>query len=215
MPLYLQHTDDCCRWGIWKIEETADELLAMLAMQTDKERFAAGLQSLKSDKRKLEWLAVRVLLATLAGADKVICYHPSGRPYLEDGSASISISHTQGYAAVILGPERGDVAIDIEQYAERVRRLYTKFMREDEVPGAFQGTDTWGMLLHWSAKETMFKAMDTAEVDFREHLRIAPFQLQAEGLLTGHEYRTEQQRTFLIHYLLRPDFVLTWYCAKP
>ena len=66
--------------------------------------------------RRLEWLAVRVLLYTLSGEEKEIAYHPSGKPYLADDSASISISHTKGYVAVALGLPGREVGVDIEQY---------------------------------------------------------------------------------------------------
>lgn len=56
----------------------------------------------------------------------------------------------------------------------------------------------------------MFKCMNAAEVDFREHLRILPFTVAGEGVFAAEEYRTEAQRKFEIHYLLHPDFVLTW-----
>lgn len=84
-------------------------------------------------------------------------------------------------------------------------------MREDEVATPYNDDSTWSLLLHWSAKEVMFKCMNAAEVDFREHLRIEPFRLQEQGVLTAHEYRTEQRQHFQISYLLDPDFVLTWY----
>mgnify|MGYP000016543064 CR=1 FL=1 len=67
---------------------------------------------------RLEWLAVRVLLYTLSGEEKEIAYHPSGKPYLADASASLSISHTKGYVAVVLGLPGREVGIDIEQYGE-------------------------------------------------------------------------------------------------
>ena len=52
--------------------------------------------------------------------------------------------------------------------------------------------------------------MDASEVDFREHLRIEPFIPQERGVFLAYEYRTKLKRYFEIHYLLHPDFVLTW-----
>lgn len=162
-----------------------------------------------SSHRQQEWLSVRLLLYRLLGEHKEICYLPSGKPYLADHSFYISISHTKGYVAVILG--KMPVGIDIEQYAQRVHKVAHKYMREDEVVSSYQDDDTWSLLLHWSAKEVMFKCMEVAEVDFRKHLHIAPFTLRKQGCFCAQEYRTEQQRQFLIHYLLCPDFVLTWF----
>ena len=77
------------------------------------------------------------------------------------GSASISISHTKGYVAVLLGGPEKEVGIDVECYGERVRKVAHKFVREDESVSWYKGTETWSLLLHWSAKETMFKCMNT------------------------------------------------------
>lgn len=195
-----------CRWGIWKADESLDELLDLLPHP---EQYAPGMQRFAAEHRRREWLAVRVLLYVLTGEEKEIAYTPAGKPFLVDGTASISISHTRGYVAVLLGRRNREVGIDIEQYGERVRKVASRFMREDEVPASFRDTDTWSLLLHWSAKETMFKCMNTSEVDFRKHLRIFPFPIAEQGIFSAREYRTAENRHFTIHYYLFPDFVLT------
>ena len=149
-------------------------------------------------------------LFTLLGEEKEIAYHSSGKPYLADNTASISISHTRGYVSVIIGEPGKEVGIDIEQYGERVHKVAHKYMRADEIVSSYQGTDTWSLLLHWSAKEVMFKCMNTPEVDFREHLHIFPFAVSEKGDFSAEEYRTPEQRKFHIHYILHQDFVLTW-----
>lgn len=111
---------------------------------------------------------------------------------------------------MIIGEAGKEVGIDIEQYGERVHKVAHKYMRTDEPLSSYQGTDTWALLLHWSAKEVMFKCMNTPEVDFREHLRIFPFTVTEKGVFSAEEYRTPEQRKFEIRYLLHPDFVLTW-----
>lgn len=188
------------------MEESPEELLAMLPRQ---EVYREGVQRFSAAHRRLEWLAVRVLLYKLLDEEKEIAYHPTGKPYLADASASLSISHTKGYVAVVLGAPDREVGIDIEQYGERVRKVAHKFMREDERPSLFRGTDTWSLLLHWSAKETMFKCLNASEVDFREHLRILPFPVNETGTFSAEEYRTVEKRRFTIHYHLFQDFVLT------
>ncbi len=82
-------------------------------------------------------------------------------------------------------------------------------MREDEQPSVFRGTDIWSLLLHWSAKETIFKCLNASEVDFRGHMRILPFAVNESGIFSAEEYRTVEKRRFAIHYYLFPDFVLT------
>ena len=72
-------------------------------MLPHQEVYREGMRRFTAAHRRLEWLAVRVLLYTLSGEEKEIAYHPSGKPYLADDSASLSISHTKGYVAVVLG----------------------------------------------------------------------------------------------------------------
>lgn len=172
--------------------------------------YRTAVQAFKSEHRRQEWLAVRVLLYTLLGEEREIAYRPDGKPYLTDVSASISISHTRGYVAVILGQPDREVGIDIEQYGERVRKVAPKFMRDDEVPSLFRNTNTWSLLLHWSAKETIFKCLNASEVDFRNHIRLFPFSVDEAGVFLAEEYRTPARRRFAIHYHLFPDFVLTF-----
>lgn len=206
MAAFLQHKDEQYQWGIWKTDESIEELLALLPTP---EMYRQEIQRFTAPHRRLEWLAVRVLLYHLLGEETQIAYYPSGKPYLSDGSHFISISHTRGYVAVILS-SMSEVGIDIEQYGERVHKVAHKYMRPDEVPTLYKGDDTWSLLLHWSAKEVMFKCMDTSEVDFREHLHIFPFDVSQRGDFRAQEYRTNSQNPFLIYYLIGADFVMTW-----
>ena len=206
MPLFLKDSVSSCLWGVWKTDESPEELLSMLPRKKD---FGQEVRCFGSEHRRREWLAVRVLLRALSDEEKEISYHADGRPYLTDASAAISISHTKGYVALVLGPQGREIGIDIEQYAEKVRRVARKFMREDEGLSWFRGTDLWSLLLHWSAKETVFKCLNASEVDFRCHIRILPFLVEQEGVFSAEEYRTPERRWFTIRYLLCNDFVLT------
>ena len=57
-------------------------------MLPHQEVYREGMRRFTAAHRRLEWLAVRVLLYTLSGEEKEIAYHPSGKPYLADDSAS-------------------------------------------------------------------------------------------------------------------------------
>ncbi len=207
MSLYRTYTDESVLWGIWKIEETQKELYGRLP---DPESIRPEIEELKTECRQTERLAVRVLLFELLREQKEILYYPSGRPHLyDDCSWNISISHTQGYVAVLLCRSK-ECGVDIERYGERIRRVVSKFMRPDEQLFPYNGVDTWSMLLHWSAKETLFKSMDQKEVDFKKHLHVFPFRTEREGVFSVKEYRTEEQKKYVVHYLLDPEFVFTW-----
>ena len=177
MPLYRIYRKGELKVGVWKVEETIDQLRSMF---NDFSLYESGLQKFKAEKRQLEWLAVRVLLKELLGEEKKIDYLPSGKPFLKDRSTFISFSHTCGYVAVAVHPTK-EVGIDIEQYGNRVSRLASRFVREDEMQSVKAGDEIYALLLHWSAKETMFKLMEDEAVDFVKHLHIHPFWPQQSG----------------------------------
>lgn len=207
MALFLQHKTDAVHWAVWKMEESLEVLLSLLpdARRTSCER---ELARFSSEQRRTEWLSVRVLLYSMLPEDKEIGYTSEGKPYLADHSFHISISHTQGYAAVILATQ-ASVGIDIERYGQRVHRVTGRFVRPDEHVGFYQGDDTWGLLLHWSAKESVFKCMRTPDADLRK-IRLLPFVPQREGQFQVRTEETAQEEMFDVHYRICPDFVLTW-----
>ena len=208
MPLYRIYRNRDLTVGIWKVDETVEQLRSMFHQFSVYEE---GFARFSSEKRKQEWLAVRVLLKNLCGEEKTIAYLPSGKPYLEDGSLHVSFSHTNGYVAVAIHPSV-EVGIDIEQYGTRVRRVASRFIREDEWISIESGDETYALLLHWSAKETMFNLMEDAGVDFIDHLHILPFEPKDSGIFKAREYRSDKGQEFLIHYDTHPDYVLTFAC---
>lgn len=200
MPLHHSIKGNAFILGVWRLTEPLEEVCAHLPRRLVDEaehRFSAP-------HRRQEWLGVRLLLQTLMGELPEVAYHESGRPYLPlMGGWHISISHTKGYVAAVVG--QGVVGIDIEQVSERVHKVASRFVRPDE-----EAADTSRLLLHWSAKETLYKCLDCDAVDFREHLHILPFIPQAEGSFTAREYRTPFMQRFMVHYKVERDFVLTY-----
>ena len=51
----------------------------------------------------------------MLGRETPVAYHPDGIPYLPDADLHISISHTKGYAAVLLDTQPR-IGIDIEYF---------------------------------------------------------------------------------------------------
>ena len=207
MGLFLQDKTNDTQWAVWKVEESLEALLALLP---DARRVCCEQELLQfaSERRKIEWLSVRVLLYFMLKEDKQIGYSSEGKPFLTDDSFFISISHTKGYVAVILSSV-APVGIDIEQYAQRVHKVSDRYIRSDEQTEPYQGDMTWGLLLHWSAKEAVFKRMENADADLRK-LRLTHFIPQEQGTFQVQELATEQQELYSVGYRICPDFVLTW-----
>lgn len=192
--------------GVWKIEESVEEALARLS---DKAAYAEFLARFTAEGRKREYLATRLLLRELLGEEASIAYRPSGAPFLpKHPLLYISISHTKGYAAVSL--DNRPTGIDIEYRSDRVRKIRDRFLSAEEETHINPAHETAHLLIHWCAKETLFKLIDQEEVDFRIHLRVLPFPYSTEGKLTVREYRTPARREYTLAYHVTPEYVLTW-----
>lgn len=204
MPLLLKHTAPLR--GVWKIEESSDTLFSLLE---NGEEYQSQLEEIHAEHRRREWLASRVLLQTLLGCPARIAYRPNGAPYLPDFPLYISISHTKEYAAVLI-QDHPAAGIDIEYRSDRVLKIRSRFMNPEEEAGIDREHEAEHLLLHWCAKETLFKMIGEEEVDFLKHLHVRPFPYAEEGSFRVQETRTEAGASYTLNYLITSDFVLTY-----
>ncbi len=203
MLYYEQHFSSTSCLGIWYLEETTDQLYSQL----DDKEWIASIHANPFEHRKRVMLAARLLLKHMLGEEKCICYHQSGRPYLADQSYNISISHTGNYIAIILDRNR-KVGIDIEQYTDKVLRAQHRFIAEGEQ--IEEGKEQVHLLLHWSAKEALFKILDPSSIDFVKHLYIDPFKPIEIGKFKIREILTSQKKEYEAQYMTTDEFVLVY-----
>lgn len=206
MPLFEKKLFHDALIGVWKIEEDEDTLLSLLP---DPSAYEEQLAVLLHERRRLEYLAVRVLLFRLTGRQQCVGYETSGKPYLTGHEFHISISHTHGWASVILHPSL-PVAIDIEQMGDRASALSARFLNETEISNSDPRHPTVYHVLCWSAKETLFKRIDCAGVDFKTQLHLSPFKVSSEGVIDAAEECSGKWGTFKIYYETHPHWVLTY-----
>lgn len=206
MLIRIEFLNKDCVLGIWKMTETRDELFNMLS-SINQEKAHQYLSNIKSKKRVLEWLSSRLLLQLLTNDDKTIEYTNQGQPILSDQSFQISISHSKDYAVVLLHRHK-KVGVDIENYSNRILKIENRFISKNEYVDP--NNRTLHLILHWCAKETLYKLMNSTEIVFKEHLHIDPFQIQDKGLIKARETFTQSETSFDIHYEVNPHFVIAW-----
>jgi len=178
--------------GIWKIEETVEQ---MLCRYPHLRKYGVE-QLFRNDGRRLEYLCVRALLAELTNdATLAIDYEESGKPVMPD--RFVSISHTKGYAALILS-QAGPVAVDIEKISEIGDVVAERFIRPDE-----QAPDNSRRLVIWSAKESLYKYFS------EERLGYFDMYIHAnENALAAENLKSHKRVEVMCE--LTPDFVLTF-----
>lgn len=199
--LYLKKYIGKSLLGIWKVEETCDELSSLL----EHKDWLESVYKAKSESRWREMLAARVLLKELLGEEKRISYYKSGKPYLSDDSYKISISHTRGYVAVILHQTQ-TMGLDIEKQTDKIFKVKDRIITSSDYIDT--GNAQTHLLLHWSAKEAMFKYLDAQGVDFRKNLHVESFIPKSCGTFRVSESKTIQKQSFDAYYMVEIDFVL-------
>ena len=178
----------------WKITETEEQLKSQLPESILK---TITNKNYKSKSRRLEVMATYALLTSYLKTPSVIIDHNSNGQPLLDGFY-ISISHTNGYACVLLSTQKV-VAIDIEYRSDRIERIRSKFLRSDE---AF--TSIEDLLLVWSAKETLYKYFSEDDLMYNE-MKVESI---SDSSLNIINLKTNEKK--MVSYLSTPDYVLTY-----
>jgi 4'-phosphopantetheinyl transferase EntD len=201
--------------GVWKIDETLDELIKLGSAHN--KALVLGVNTMKSESRKKEYITVRLLLRQLMQEDVDIEYKPNGSPYLSNGKYNVSISHTKGYAAIVLS-DKTNQGIDIEYISPRAYNLRKHFLNREEL--AFVDALTLNAAddiynnvatLLWCAKESAYKALGCENVNFSEHLHVLPFEITGrKGVFNLKECKSPNNKVFNLNYEITDDYILTW-----
>ena len=193
--------------GLWQMDESPEQLFDLYPHLLP---YRSSLDDkYKNDGRKLEFLAIRALMYEMLrvnGASKGLLSHAGDFTHNGQGKPlfrgyHVSISHTKGYAALILS-KKSEVAVDIEYMSDRVERIASKFLRKDERADSLDVK-----LVHWCAKETVFKLFSEENLLF-EDMRVKPFDTMTDWACDVENLKSG--KTARVDFELAMDFVLTY-----
>lgn len=190
--------------------EDYDDLYSMVTLDKQEK---ARLASFRSMSRKLEWLSVRALIRSMKGPDARITYNEKNKPFLNQGTANISISHSRNLTAILVSPDRR-VGIDLEYMSGKISKLGHKFMNSREMLTKNPGNRKFHLYLHWCAKEALYKICDRQDVLFKEGITILPFEPEDNGFIRGHVVNSAGEEDFDLEYLHHENYALVWSCKK-
>lgn len=179
MPLIFEKYDPAhdLKIAVWENTEQEEKLLSHLRPNKDQKDY---LDTMK-DFRRQEWLCSRVLLNSLLDTKKYRLYKDNfGKPFLENSPYFISLSHSRNRAAAIIGKTL--VGIDIQHEEEKISRIYSKFISNDELAQLDKNNSTTAYHIFWGAKESMYKAYGKKSLDFRKHMHLYGFRCYTDKL---------------------------------
>jgi len=157
-------------WALWRIDEPLEELGGRLLASTIE---LSEYESIKHPRKKLEWLASRLIIQHLVehlGDSFYGIYKDAfGKPHLINLPYSISIAHCFPFAAGIINKDHS-TGIDIEQPRDKLLYIRHKFLSEKEADVA--GTDLETLCKFWAAKEVLYKIYGRRKLIFKQHLEV-------------------------------------------
>ncbi len=169
---------------IWHVEESYDELLQQLSPNPEDLEL---LQSFRSTKKQLEWLAGRLTLKHLCQMLDIeyggITKDEHGKPSLRGQNYEISLTHSFPYVASIIDLN-SPVGIDLEQPRDKILRIAHKFLSEKELD--FCQKNIIGLNMAWCAKETLYKIYGKKGLIFNEHMNLEPYTMANDTVITGN-----------------------------
>ncbi len=169
MPLYKEWSSDPYSLAaIWEIREPESFFTQRTGLTSD----------IKSEKRRLEYLAGRFLLTHLRHDFPLLSIRPDeqDKPRIDNNQYFFSISHSYPYVAAVVSPYV-ECGIDIQTWHPRMLQLQHKFLSDTEQQ--YFANDPQLITIAWSAKEAAYKWQGRRGVEFIDHLPITKFEDRA------------------------------------
>ena len=210
MALYLEkELGDTAKLAVWKITETEEQLIELSSTPSDE---MEEISFIKSESLRKQRLAVRALLNELFGEKVYLAHHDNGKPYIENDSINISISHTDKYVAVILD-QNDEVGIDIESLDRDFSAVEKRALSEDEIDDLDDDKmeKNFQLAIYWCAKEAIFKKISKYNVDFAEQIEIEKFRNNVEGELEAtFIHKDGYEEEYKLEYMTFDRHLLVW-----
>ena len=167
--------------GIWKITESLQEL-ELKFNPSEKERLELDLIS--AEKRKKEFIIVRILLKELLGFAPEITYEKTGKPKLANSTLNISISHSHDLVAVFISDLC--TGIDVENCERDITKIAPRFLHQSEIEFVNKSTNKQhSTIILWCAKESIFKCCSEQGIQFNSEIIVQPFQIKENETFSG------------------------------
>ena len=208
MSLFLKKKLEDAALGVWEINETVEELWKSVNLTEQELKYYSYL---RSDTRRQHWLSYRLILPHLIRPGELtgIEYDKDGKPHLNNGVRHISVSHSGKFSALIASGSK-NVGIDIEHMSPKIFKVAHKFLNDCELRIVFCSHAMEGLFVIWAAKEALFKLHGRRDLQFREHIRIFPFEFQGQGTIKGEITGKDERKVVEISYQTLEDYILVY-----
>lgn len=185
----------------------------MLEVKHINEQIVLGILDLKqfssyysiSHHREIERNGSLYVLKTLLNDAKIqVEYSAEGKPYLQNRSEHMSISHSHDKLVVCIN-NKENTGVDIELIREKVLSIQHKFLSNNERLLANQ--EVQKLIIFWAAKETLYKLHGLKGLDFIKNIFIQNF---GETEIIGKITINQTKKTFLLRWEKVDNYILVY-----
>jgi len=201
---YIKRLSEDATLGLWQISESWQELNEQLQLSDNDQQI---LESKKTENRKKEWLACRVLLHSMAPETGDISYDENRKPHISGSSQYISMSHSGDFVSVYLHKQQS-VGVDIQKMKPSISKGADYFLNSSEQEWV-DISDNLIMHLIWSAKESAFKYAGNPDLDLKKHIVTKQFSSNQNGVIEV-SIDNADFKSVMVSYDTFEDYVLTW-----
>lgn len=215
MNILFENKSEACIIKVAEIFSNSDTLFKKINNELSINELES-FKKIKNEKRKKEWLGVRILIKEYFGKYYDIKYDEYGSPYINK-DYNISVSHSNCLISIILCKNE-TVGIDIEKLSPKIARIALKFMIKADID-SITDNEIETMYLNWCGKETLYKMYKKGGLDFRKNLKIIPSLINNTGIFTGEIISKNINKKYKLNYRFVQSeqhdekFLLVWYCG--
>ncbi len=185
----------------WEINESLHDLESKVVLSEDSLKL---LNQKKSEIHKKQFLAIRNIFKFLCFEDKDLKYDKTGKPIFSQNKR-LSISHSGNYASVIISDH--SVGIDIEKINNKAIKIKDKFLDiELNYP---QEINNQISLVYWNIKESIYKVVGIAGVDFKKNILALPLDINATKC-TSWYVNNDDIYSFETHFRISKNYTLAF-----
>lgn len=199
MPLLLsKQIDEYSAYAVWNIQETFLELPYL-----SPEPFPAQLHPI----RQAEWIVGRILVKSLCEKFEIpylgVSKHDTGKPYLPESEAHISISHSFPIAAAMIHLKK-PCGIDMERPRIKHDLVKMKYLHSSEME--YQH-DLNKICAIWCAKEVIYKIFGRKLLSLKDEIKVS---FDSDNLMKGKILKRGYEDTYHIHYEWVKEYLLAY-----
>jgi 4'-phosphopantetheinyl transferase len=167
------------------------------------------LNQLSQTGREREKEGIKILLQKEFPEQHIsLKYDEHGKPYLENCSEFISISHSRNLLALALSSN--NVGIDIEMISDKAEKVKHKFLKFHELNETIDA-QLIVFTIYWCAKEVLYKLNGKKGFVLKNDFTVLPFIYDRNGgEIKGMIHQSELNKEIRMRYIIKNNFVIVY-----